>query len=281
MIMNKYIVTLAFTVFGLTLSAQEFHGKAEYFSKTIRKTKPKESKTKEDEEFNKLVEAAIKKATESKFTLTFNKQECLYEKIQELEKPETNSGQMSVSISLSSEGRKYLNLKDKIAIVEDEIFDKEYLKVDALKSFDWKLIDETKKIGDFNCFKAETIIPVSHKEKQAYEEFLKRQEEKKTSGLFDMPEPKDKVITAWYFPEVPVSFGPNNYFGLPGLILELDEETNIILCSKVTLINKETSKIKKPNNGKKITSAEFDKIQKIKTDSMKDKEGNIIFTREE
>jgi GLPGLI family protein len=92
-----------------------------------------------------------------------------------------------------------------------------------------------------------------------------------------MEEPKDKVIIAWYTPEIPLSFGPNNYWGLPGLILEINEDKTIILCSKVTLNNKERSKIKAPNTGEKVTQKKFDAIQKNKTDNMKDEDGNIIF----
>ena len=92
-----------------------------------------------------------------------------------------------------------------------------------------------------------------------------------------MEEPKDKVIIAWYAPEIPVSLGPLNYWGLPGLILEINEENVIILCSKVTLSNKEVGKIKVPNTGKKVSQVEFDAIEKAKLDSMKDNDGNIIF----
>ena len=92
-----------------------------------------------------------------------------------------------------------------------------------------------------------------------------------------MEEPKDKTIVAWYTPEIPVSFGPNNYWGLPGLILEINEDEIIILCSKVTLSNKEKSKIKVPNTGEKVTQKKFDEIEKKKTDSMKDEDGVIIF----
>jgi len=94
-----------------------------------------------------------------------------------------------------------------------------------------------------------------------------------------MDEPKDKVIMAWYTPEIPVSFGPNKYWGLPGLILEINEEETIILCSKVTLSNKEKSKIKVPSTGEKVTKKKFDEIQKKKTDSMKNEDGVIIFER--
>ena len=105
--------------------------------------------------------------------------------------------------------------------------------------------------------------------------FLKKEETK--PSLFKIEEPKDKVIIAWYTPEIPVSFGPNNYWGLPGLILEINEEESIILCSKVTLSNKEKSKIKVPNTGDKVTQKKFDEIEKKKMDSMKNDDGVIIF----
>jgi GLPGLI family protein len=92
-----------------------------------------------------------------------------------------------------------------------------------------------------------------------------------------MEEPKDKIITAWYTPEIPVSFGPNNYWGLPGLILEINEPETIILCSKVVLNTKEKSAIKAPNNGIKVSQKEFDAVQKKKFDSMKNDDGVIIF----
>lgn len=139
---------------------------------------------------------------------------------------------------------------------------------------DWKLIDESKKIGQYTCFKAELVIPVTEKEQKEYEEFLKKEEIK--PALFKMDKPEDKVVTAWYTPEIPVSFGPNNYWGLPGLILEINEGELVVLCSKVTLSNKEKSKIKVPNTGQKISQNEFDKIQKEKFDSMKNEDGVII-----
>ena len=263
---------------GFLAKAQEFQGKAEYFSKRImkKKTEKVETKSKEpiDPELQKEIEIAIKKATEKQYILTFNKTECLYEEEQKLEEPKPSSG-TSFSITFSGGGKKYLNTKDKNSIVEDEIFGKEFLIVEPLVQPEWKLIDETKKIGDYNCFKAELVIPVSEKQKKEYEEFLKKEEKK--PALFKMEKPEDKVITAWYTPEIPVNFGPDNYWGLPGLILEVSEEKLIILCSKVVLSNKEKTKIKAPNTGEKVSQKKFDEIQKKKTDSMKDEDGVIMF----
>ena len=272
-------IALAFLlVTSSAINAQEFQGKAEYFSKRIMKKNAEklETKSKEpiDPEFQKVVEEAMKRASEKKHVLTFNKIECLYEEEQKLDKPEANDG-MSISISFSSAGKKYLNVKDKNSIVEDNIFGKEFLVVEPIVKPEWKLIDETKKIGDYNCFKAELLIPVSEKQKKDYEEFLKKEEKK--PALFKMEKPEDKVVTAWYSPEIPVSFGPDNYWGLPGLILEVNDGENMLLCSKVVLSNKENTKIKAPTTGEKITQKKFDEILKKKTESMANEDGVIIF----
>ena len=276
--MTKVVLISSFLLMGFLAKAQEFQGKAEYFSKRIMKKKTEKIEVQKNEpldpELQKEIEIAIKKATEKQYVLTFNKTECLYEEEQKLEEPKPSNG-TSFSITFSGGGKKYLNTKDKNSIVEDEIFGKEFLIVEPLVQPEWKLIDETKKIGDYNCFKAELVIPVSEKQKKEYEEILKKEEKK--PALFKMERPEDKVITAWYTPEIPVNFGPDNYWGLPGLILEVSEEKLIILCSKVVLSNKEKTKIKAPNTGEKVSQKKFDEIQKKKTDSMKDEDGVIMF----
>ena len=272
------VVVGSFLLLGFFVNAQEFQGKAEYFSKRIQKMQVNKAPEEQgmSPEMEKAFQEAMKSATEKQYTLSFNKSECLYEEQEKLEKPEASAnGGFSISVSFSGEGKKYLNLKDKICIEEADIFGKEFLIVEPLEKPDWKLLNETKKIGDYNCFKAELIVQVTEKQKEEYKEFLKKEETK--PSLFKVEEPKDKVIIAWYTPEIPVSFGPKNYWGLPGLILEINEEESIILCSKVTLGNKEKSKIKVPNTGDKVTQKKFDEIEKKKMDSMKNEDGVIIF----
>ena len=274
--MKKFLVLLFVT--SLSYS-QEFQGRAYYFSKTIFSADLKEENSeskKQDPAFEKALQEALKEASEKSYLLTFNKSECIYEQEQQLEKPKTASGEMQISVSISSsEGRKYINAKNKTSSIEDAILGKEFLIVENIEKPDWKLVDDTKKIGDYTCFKAKLTIPVSDKQKKEYEEFLKKEEIK--SSLFKMEEPKEKIITAWYTPEIPASFGPNNYWGLPGLILEINEPETIILCSKVVLNTKEKATIKVPNSGIKVSQKEFDAIQKKKYDSMKDENGVIMF----
>lgn len=282
--MNRFIITITLMVLLVStgMLGQDFQGKATYFSKYIYKSEKKLTdevdKIREDKELDEAFKIAMKKSSEKTFTLLFNKHEAVYEENEELEKPSAPSGGFSVSISMTGGGKKYMNTKEKISLEEDEVFEKEFLIEEPLVQPDWKLINESKKIGEYSCFKAELIVPVTDVQKQNYQDFLKREEKK--PALFKMEEPKDKVITAWYTPEIPMSFGPDNYWGLPGLILEINEENMLILCSKVVLNTKSKLNVKRPKKGDKVSQKEFDAIQKKKLDSMKNEDGMIIQTFE-
>ena len=243
--------------------SQEIYGKAEYQSKYILKKQNETSKENETriEEFEREWQNAIKKETEKKYLLTFNNEECLYEQTQELEKP-SNPSKNSISISISISGsnnNKYINYKENRKVTESEILGKQFLIIDELKCQEWKLLNQTKKIGEFECYKAETIIKVSENELKEYDDYLKKEQVK--PSLFKLEKPKDQIITAWYTSEIPISFGPNNFCGLPGLILEINDGNLIILCTKITLKKEEKTKIKEPKKGKKVTQKEFDAIE--------------------
>ena len=70
--------------------------------------------------------------------------------------------------------------------------------------------------------------------------------------------PKEITITAWYTPEIPINQGPEGYWGLPGLILEVNDGKTIILCSKVVLNAKDKADIKAPTKGKVVSQKEYD-----------------------
>ncbi len=69
---------------------------------------------------------------------------------------------------------------------------------------------------------------------------------------------KETVITAWYTPEIPVSQGLENYWGLPGLLLEVSDGKTVVLCSKAVLNPKVKSEIKASIKGKVTSQKEFD-----------------------
>ena len=79
---------------------------------------------------------------------------------------------------------------------------------------------------------------------------------------------KTIMVTAWYTLQIPVSNGPDEFQGLPGLILELSYDSQTILCSKVTLNPKNKSTIKPPTKGTSVTQSEFDAIRTKKMNEM-------------
>lgn len=99
----------------------------------------------------------------------------------------------------------------------------------------WEISTESKKISSYLCYKA--ILKIS---------FVNR---KGVSGI--------QTITAWFAPSLPFPFGPKNFYGLPGLILELQENKTTYLATKIELTDKEF-KIDFPK-GKTITKEEYDK----------------------
>ncbi|RLD29117.1 MAG: GLPGLI family protein, partial [Bacteroidetes bacterium] len=79
------------------------------------------------------------------------------------------------------------------------------------------------------------------------------------------------TITAWYTPQIPVNNGPGNYHGLPGLILEVNNGRQTLICSKIVLNPKNKISITEPTKGKKITQEKFDAIMEKKMKEMEDR----------
>lgn len=283
----KNLPKFCFLLFSATLFGQDFYGKVEY--QTIQNKSKKEavsvSKESEKEAAEDAIagidkeafEEAMKKAFQKNYLLTFNKTEALFEEVVALEKPIPGQGgvSFSVSVSMSGDGDKYMNTKDKISYTEEDIFGDEFVIKDSLPKIAWQITNETKIIGDYNCVKATYIEPVSKNDLEAYN----RQQEKIKNGkttLFEMKKPEPKTITAWYTSEIPVSFGPNGVWGLPGLILQLENENYIYFCTKVSIKNNETVKVKIPNSGKVISKKEYEKYEKKMQKQMEDNDG-VIF----
>lgn len=258
-IMKKYVLFTITAIASLGLQAQEFYGVATYESKTTFDM----SATSDGNEMPELeigLQEQLAKAFEKTFTLHFDKTASLYEEQEKLSQPSPGSGGAMLEINVAGEGRRYKNLKEKTYRQEAEEFDKNFLIADKLPEYDWKMTGETKKIGNYNCYKATAVIKPKLPEPAAPTEV-------KTVNILG-DNNKEVVITAWYTPDVPVSHGPSNYWGLPGLILEVSDGHTALLCSKLVINPKEKKPIKEPKKGQKVTQAEFDKIMEEKTAEM-------------
>lgn len=85
-------------------------------------------------------------------------------------------------------------------------------------------------------------------------------ESKKIMGLVTYKATIGDSVTAWFCPTIPVQEGPGLYNGLPGLILDLEDEQTIYSCMAVN--TNSTSVVGNPKRAKEVTTEEFEKLRK-------------------
>lgn len=281
----KKISYYLFLIFAVNqLQAQkDFQGMAVYESKTqAPKFEGMRGNRDITPEMQKNIEERMKKMLEKTFILNFNKSASIYKEEEKLEAPGQQGGGMRMMMNsmMGGGGTFYKDVKSKIYMVDKEFMGKEFLVKDSLPKLNWKLEPDTKQIGGYTCYKATAVREASKtdfrnfrpkndddKKTEAKKEDAKKETaEKKTNFEDNFEIPKEITITAWYSPEIPINQGPENYWGLPGLILEINDGTTTILCSKIVLNAKEKVEIKAPTKGKEISQKEYDEtvIKKMK-----------------
>jgi GLPGLI family protein len=278
--MKKIIFSLGFIIAGfLNIYGQDFQGMAVYESKTS--TSDFKSRFEGNKEMTpdmkKMIEERMKKMFEKTFVLNFDKQASIYKEEEKLESPGQSGGGMRMMGSIMGGGGTfYKNVKNKSYTVDKEFMGKEFLIKDSLPNLKWKMETETRVIGGYNCFKATAVRPVSKSDfrnfrpKKEDKEASKNDNSKKTNLLDEIEMPKDVTVTAWYTPEIPVNQGPESYWGLPGLILEVNDGKTVILCSKIVLNPKDKAVIKPSTNGKEISQKDYDETVVKKMKEMRD-----------
>jgi len=280
--MKKIIFTVSVLFAFITTNAQkDFQGMAVYESKTSTSDFKARMEGNKDitPEMQKMIEERMKKMFEKTFILNFDKSASIYKEEEKLETPGQQGGSMRMMSSfMGGGGTYYKNVKDKSYTVDKEFMGKEFLVKDSLRTYNWKMEGETREIGGYMCYKATTVIPASKtdfrnfrpkKENEKKDEAKSEEnKEKKTSFLEELDLPKEITITAWYSPEIPINQGPEGYWGLPGLILEVNDGKTTILCSKIVLNAKEKAEIKAPTNGKEVSQAEYDETVTKKMEEM-------------
>ncbi len=268
--MKKIIVLLTVLYTSFVTFAQDFQGVAIYESKTSTADFKSRMDSNKDvtPEMRKMFEERMKSMFEKTFVLNFDKNTSIYKEEEKLEAPGTqNNGMRVMNSFMGGGGTHFKNIKDKTFAIDKEMMGKEFLIQDSLPKITWKLEQETKEIGGYLCFKATAKQKASQSDFRNFK--MKKEEDKKKASSTEKSKtnmmnegeiPKEIEIIAWYTPEIPVSNGPENYQGLPGLILEVSAGKTTLLCSKITLNLKDKKEIKAPTKGKVVTEKEYDEI---------------------
>ncbi|WP_430614087.1 GLPGLI family protein [Flavobacterium sp. JP2137] len=139
--------------------------------------------------------------------------------------PESIYSHISPSASKSNARTVYKNFATELLVSEESILDRAFIIEESLEKPQWTLDNEEKTVCGLLCRKAQNQFGE----------------------------------IAWYSTEIALSDGPSKYYGLPGLILEVETKSKKITAEKIEKSTVE--KINMPKGGKKISRAAFKKLK--------------------
>lgn len=186
-------------------------------------------------EFKERIEKMKEYANNQKFELIFNKSQSSFKYIEALNAnpsfSETENRIARAAFTASSDFY-YDSLKNREVSQQRDgmLIEKNNAKVE------WVISTESKKIGEYLCYKATYQEP-----------YISRR-----SG-----EKNYREVVAWFAPILPHGYGPIHFYGLPGLVLELQYKHTTYLATNIELSDSAISVIFP--KGKMITKEEYDK----------------------
>lgn len=221
----KNIFYLFLLVFNI-LSAQSGIVKYNFYG-------PNYDKTITIDETDAYLNQILNYANKQEFELNFNKLKSSFKYINRMNyEANFNEKVENIAKSLYTSKDFYTNFEEKFEIIVQNGGVLVRTEINPLK---WEIMQDSKKIGNYLCYKAILKTPFVNK----------------------LGETKIKESVAWFAPTLPYSYGPKNFHGLPGLILELSENQKTFIASKVELLDKEV-KIDFPK-GKTVPKDEYEK----------------------
>ncbi len=245
-----------------TFAQKEFEGVATYMSKTTMDMSRFGNKMSEQQK--KQMMARMKNFLEKTYTLNFNKNESSFKEEVTLDAPGSSGPRWGKS---NGQGSIYKNLKERQMIEDVEQFSKRFLIVEPMEQPKWELGTESRKIGQYTAYKA--TMTIEDKNIDFGSIFGRGRNNAKDSTKTE--DVKMLNVTAWYTPQIPVSSGPESYWGLPGLILELNTGRTTMLCTEIVINPSESVSIDKPSKGKEVTREKYNEIIQEKTEELKER----------
>lgn len=293
--MKKLLSIIILFFISINSFSQDFQGKAFYQSKTTMDLGSWGSRMSAEQK--SAMKDRMKPYLEKTFILTFNRTESTFEEEERLDAPGSGRSGMGAMFMSAGSGNPemYKNIKEKVYLQENEFFGKKFLVNDKLPEFVWEMTGEQKQIGNYICFKAvgkrvndnfsweslrgsrnQTSKDSTNKENDNNEKISDVDEETNTK-VEEIEEvvvdAKIETIVAWYTPQIPISNGPEQSYGLPGLILELNTKNTTMLCSKIVLNPEKKDEIIRPTKGDVVTKKEYTDMVQFKMQEMRDNRG--------
>ena len=185
-------------------------------------------------EYNEIWNTGAELLKNIDFILKFHANQSLFS-VNSYVEPDINELDLYFALGVYGSSIYYNNLMMNVYYRQAEAYGETFLI--EMPKINWRLTDVTKIINGYTCFKAEAKTTT-----------------KGRNGDIERP------VIAWYSKDIPVSFGPIGFAGLPGLIIKLIYDNEVYTVSKINFSSENRIIIKKPKKGIKVTKKEFEKI---------------------
>jgi GLPGLI family protein len=203
---------------------------------------------------NQEMRAMMPEFKTSQMMLLFSGTKSLYKPIQTDEAPDpfsnrTGGGILSMGANTIET---YIDLDQNKQLSSRNALGTLFLIADTVKKYPWVLTDERKTIAGVECRKA-TMINISFRP-------VMRVVASTTQQDAPPPPKKEEIeVVAWYAESLAAPAGPEQYTGLPGVILELDVDKSavVIKTKEVRSNTKELKDLKEPKKGRFVTNDGF------------------------
>lgn len=173
--------------------------------------------------------------------LFFNGNEALFknnEQPKDLDVKHEEEGSTFQIVMKMPESTMYTNNSENVYLQSQDLMGKAFLIIDTPKKYKWKITGEQKSILDYPCQRA---------------------------VLNDT----SQNVVAWFTSKIPVGTGPGGMTGLPGLILALEHDNGERMTIATSIESlPEKFEFVKPDIGKKVNRAVYDKIREEKMKEM-------------
>lgn len=221
----KKLLLAVLLISGHLLFAQQKEGKITYEMKVdMYRRIPAE---------NAEMRAMVPQFRTSKFELQYADNQSIYRAKEEEQDITNDNGGQRIVIRMggSPDDLSYKNFKTQTLTDYRDFMGTQYLISGNSNNLTWKLEEGTRTIMGYNCKKATS---------------------KNSRG---------SEIVAWYAEEIQVPSGPDQYCGLPGMVLAVDinKGESVFIASSIEK-TANIKDIKEPTKGKKITYEEFVKM---------------------
>lgn len=229
--MKKHIISIFFILLSLITFSQTKGGEATYGVTYL--DDDNENKKKLKEIYVSMLPNIETTANELSFTLKFNTESSVFygnvfEGIASSNEVSLAQGMVGYAFKTWQNKESYYRHNEQ----RSYIFQK-------TKNFEWQITSESKTIDNFLCYKAIGFETITNKKVGRVK----------------------KAIIAWFCPEIPYSYGPLHFGGLPGLILELQTTQAVYGLKSITL--KDNIEIEKMPNVYLKTEEEILKEEQV------------------